>query len=183
MEATAEGLPLTVAVPDSDRMELLGTALAGCLGAGDVLCLKGPLGAGKTTLVRGLARGLGIDELVASPTFVISRRHRGPRVDLVHCDAYRLSPDDDFADVVPDPEAVVTAVEWGEPVMTALSDSWLTVDICRSLGAGDDVRTVTIGVGGHQWDDRRVKEIVTATRVAATSMDDRSSPVPRPGTS
>lgn len=138
----------------------LGRRLGAHVVAGDALCLTGPLGAGKTTLTRGIVAGLGSPAAVSSPTFVISRRYRGGRVDVVHCDAYRLSPDDDFVDVVPDPEAVVTVVEWGQPVMSAVADSWLQVDIARSTGDGDDVRTVAFRGVGPECDDERVARLV-----------------------
>ena len=80
-------------------MERAGTALAGHLVAGDVVSLDGQLGAGKTTMVRGLARGLGVAGQVSSPTFVIARRHGGSKSDLVHCDAYRIGGEDEFADL------------------------------------------------------------------------------------
>ncbi len=147
---------MSVTVPDADTMTRLGQRMGAHLRAGDALCLSGPLGAGKTTLTRGIAVGLGSPAAVSSPTFVISRRYRGGRVDLVHCDAYRLSPDDDFVDVVPDPESVVTVVEWGGGVMAAIADSWLEVDIVRPTGEGDDVRTVTFRAVGSEWDDERM---------------------------
>ncbi len=150
---------MQISVPDADAMERLGEDLGRLLGPGDALCLLGPLGAGKTTLTRGIAAGLGSEATVASPTFVISRRYGGPRVDLVHCDAYRLSPDDDFADVVPDPDAVVTVVEWGTPVMAAITDTWLVVTIERSTGVGDEVRTVTFAGVGDRWDDERMQRL------------------------
>lgn len=150
---------MIVRVPDADAMEELGRAVAAQLQAGDALCLRGPLGAGKTTFTRGLVAGVGSAADVSSPTFVISRRYRGGRVDIVHCDAYRLTDDDDFVDIVADPESVVTVVEWGDPVMTAVADSWLEVDIERSLGMGDDVRTVRFAGQGPGWDDARMMRL------------------------
>lgn len=149
----------TIVVPDSADMELLGAAIGRHLRAGDVLCLVGPLGAGKTTFTRGLARGLGVAGPVTSPTFVVARRHRGTHVDLVHCDAYRLGDHDDFLDVVPDPEDVVTVVEWGTaPIMSVIADSWLEIIIDRAPGTGSDQesRTVVFRRHGADWDDRDV---------------------------
>ena len=81
-------------LPGTADTEALGERLAAGLAAGDLLVLSGPLGAGKTALVRGLARGLGVAGPVTSPTFVIARVHRplpgGAGVPLVHVDAYRL---------------------------------------------------------------------------------------------
>lgn len=71
--------------------EALGRALGAALRVGDLLALEGELGAGKTTLVRGLAAGMGIDPAdVHSPTFVLHHVYRGPRVTLHHLDAYRV---------------------------------------------------------------------------------------------
>lgn len=144
-------------VRDASDLEAAGRAIGRRLVAGDAVCLVGPLGAGKTTMTRGIAEGLGVEGPVTSPTFVIARRHRGSRVDLVHCDAYRLADGDDFLDVVPDPEHVVTVVEWGQPVMPVIADSWLEVDIARAAGRADvDGRTVTFRGHGPDWEDRDV---------------------------
>ena len=155
---------MQIDISDAAAMVALGQRLGARLAPGDAVCLTGPLGAGKTTFVRGVAAGMGIDATVVSPTFVIARRYAGPRGELVHCDAYRLSADDDFLDVVPDPESVVTVIEWGAPVMTAIVDSWLDITIDRSSGSGDDVRTVRFTAVGAQWDDERVTDVVRADR-------------------
>src|SRR5258708_35995430 len=88
----AERVLAEIPVPTAARMRDLGRRLAALLRAGDLLVLSGPLGAGKTTLVQGIADGLGVRGPVTSPTFVIARTHpsvgAGPA--LVHADAYRL---------------------------------------------------------------------------------------------
>lgn len=95
--------------------EDLGASLAATLGVGDLIYLTGPLGAGKTAFVRGLARGLGCDlEAVSSPTFTIVQEYRGP-IPVQHVDLYRLSSveADDLAleDLM---DAAVMAIEWAE---------------------------------------------------------------------
>jgi tRNA threonylcarbamoyladenosine biosynthesis protein TsaE len=70
--------------------EALGAKLAAGLRVGDVVLVQGELGAGKTTLVRGAARGLGVSDPVTSPTFGIGHRYRGGEVTLAHLDLYRL---------------------------------------------------------------------------------------------
>ncbi|HET9372675.1 MAG TPA: tRNA (adenosine(37)-N6)-threonylcarbamoyltransferase complex ATPase subunit type 1 TsaE [Vicinamibacterales bacterium] len=93
----------------------IGRALGAGLAAGDVVLLRGPLGAGKTAFVRGLAEGLGCDpDAVTSPTFTIVQEYRG-RVPLQHVDLYRLTPvevDDLALDDLA--EGAVMAIEWAD---------------------------------------------------------------------
>ena len=104
--------------PDPDATQALGAALGDLLRGGDVLCLSGPLGAGKTCLVQGLARGLGVDPAVpvTSPTFTLVGEYPG-RIPLRHADFYRVETLDrlfeaGFDDLLDGRGAVV--VEWGE---------------------------------------------------------------------
>jgi tRNA threonylcarbamoyladenosine biosynthesis protein TsaE len=95
--------------------ETLGESVAHTLRAGDVVFLRGPLGAGKTAFVRGMAKGLGCDlEAVSSPTFTLVQEYSGP-IPLQHVDLYRLSSveADDLAleDLM---ETSVMAIEWAE---------------------------------------------------------------------
>ncbi|WP_405553483.1 tRNA (adenosine(37)-N6)-threonylcarbamoyltransferase complex ATPase subunit type 1 TsaE [Streptomyces sp. NBC_01171] len=146
---------LTVTSPE--QMRELGLRLAGLLRAGDLVMLTGELGAGKTTLTRGLGEGLGVRGAVTSPTFVIARVHPslvdGPP--LVHVDAYRLSGGlDDMEDLDLDvslPESVIV-VEWGEGKVEDLTDERLEVLIHRAVGdTTDEVRHVTLTGLGDRW--------------------------------
>ena len=160
---------MRLTVPDPAAMQDLGRALAGLLRPGDLVLLSGELGAGKTTLTRGLGEGLGVRGAVTSPTFVIARVHPsltgGPA--LVHVDAYRLGGGlDQMEDLDLDvslPESVVV-VEWGEGKVEELSESRLEVRIERALGdassaaadapdAADepDPRTVVLTGLGERW--------------------------------
>jgi tRNA threonylcarbamoyladenosine biosynthesis protein TsaE len=140
-------LDVELELPEPTDTEALGERLAAALGPGDLVVLSGPLGAGKTVLVRGLARGLGVAGAVTSPTFVIAREHRplpdGAGVPLVHVDAYRLggAAELDDLDLDTDLAEAVVAVEWGEGVAERLSDRHLLVRLHRRP---DDVRTATI---------------------------------------
>lgn len=130
----------------ADTVEF-GRRLGAVLRAGDLVLLSGPLGAGKTVLVRGIADGMGVSGQVSSPTFVIARVHRpvaAGGVPLVHVDAYRLGDDLDQLDGLDlDTDLVDAAVvvEWGEGVAEALSADHLLVRIDRR---DDDVREVTL---------------------------------------
>ncbi len=130
-------IQLVCATPEETRA--LGQALARCVRPGDVIALVGPLGAGKTCLVAGLAEALGVSGRVASPSFIIARHHPGI-IPLVHADAYRLSAPEDLLDAGLDDwlaEAVV-AVEWADRVADALPPDvlWLELAI-RADGARD----------------------------------------------
>jgi tRNA threonylcarbamoyladenosine biosynthesis protein TsaE len=124
----------------------LGRLLGLRLRAGDVVLLHGDLGAGKTTLMRGIGEGMGVRGPVTSPTFVIARRHpslvSGP--DLVHADAYRLGSADEFEDLDLDADDAVVCVEWGGDRAEGLSDRRLEI----TIEACGEARLVTIaGVG------------------------------------
>ncbi|WP_030811754.1 tRNA (adenosine(37)-N6)-threonylcarbamoyltransferase complex ATPase subunit type 1 TsaE [Streptomyces sp. NRRL F-2799] len=144
-------------VTSPEQMRELGLRLAGLLRAGDLVMLTGELGAGKTTLTRGLGEGLGVRGAVTSPTFVIARVHPslvdGPP--LVHVDAYRLSGGlDDMEDLDLDvslPESVIV-VEWGEGKVEDLTDDRLEILIHRAVGdTTDEVRHVTLTGLGERW--------------------------------
>jgi tRNA threonylcarbamoyladenosine biosynthesis protein TsaE len=140
-------------VPTVDEMRALGEQLAAPLRAGDVVVLTGDLGAGKTTLVQGVAAGLGVTEPVLSPTFVIARVHRSGRVPLVHVDAYRLGTTVELDDLDLDAsvEESVTVVEWGEGLVEGLSADRLLVEIRRSATEDDETRTVRVSGVGARW--------------------------------
>ena len=127
-----------------------GRALADVLEPGDVVVLRGPLGAGKTVIAQGIGAGLGVREPVTSPTFVIARVHTGGRVPMVHVDAYRLGgvAEVDDLDLDVDVEDSVTVVEWGSGVAEQLAPSWLLVDVTRR---DDDVRVVQVRPHGPRW--------------------------------
>ncbi|MFD9289971.1 tRNA (adenosine(37)-N6)-threonylcarbamoyltransferase complex ATPase subunit type 1 TsaE [Streptomyces sp. NPDC060030] len=148
---------LDVAVESPEEMKELGRRIAGVLAPGDLVMLTGELGAGKTTLTRGLGEGLGVRGAVTSPTFVIARVHPplggGPA--LVHVDAYRLGGGlDEMEDLDLDvslPESVIV-VEWGDGKVEELSQDRLRVVIDRAVGDTDDERrTVTLMGIGSRW--------------------------------
>jgi len=141
-------------VPTAEDMRALGRRLAEELRAGDLVVLTGDLGAGKTTLVQGLAAGLGATGPVLSPTFVIARVYRDGRVPLVHVDAYRLGSrvEVDDLDLDADVSESVTVVEWGEGLVEGLSDDRIVVSIHRSADDTDDTRTVDVTTVGGRAD-------------------------------
>ncbi len=123
--------------------EELGARLARALPDGAVVALYGDLGAGKTAFVRGMARGMGLNCRVSSPTFTIVNEYLGDR-DLIHFDMYRLSGADELFDIGWEDylrRGAVCAVEWSEKVRDAFFGDEITVSIEK---CGDTERRITI---------------------------------------
>ncbi|MFI7588165.1 tRNA (adenosine(37)-N6)-threonylcarbamoyltransferase complex ATPase subunit type 1 TsaE [Spongisporangium articulatum] len=156
-------------VPTTAAMQELGFRLAARLGAGDLVILSGDLGAGKTTLSRGIGAGLHVRGEVTSPTFEIARVHPPlPRPDgtlgpaLVHVDAYRLETLAEVDDLDLDASLAesVTVVEWGEGLVEGLATDRLQVTVRRPFGdlgpdaprpELDEERTVLMTGYGDRW--------------------------------
>jgi len=138
-------------IHDPEQMHQLGLAISKVLKSGDLLLLNGPLGAGKTTLTRGIGEGLGASGTVQSPTFVLARTHRttvGPK--LVHVDAYRLNSALELDDLDIDFANSIVVVEWARDYIDGIAEHWLLVDINRE--SEDESRLVTISGFGQRWE-------------------------------
>jgi tRNA threonylcarbamoyladenosine biosynthesis protein TsaE len=119
--------------------EALGRALAAALEPGDVVTLTGPLGAGKTRLVAGIAEGLGVKAHVRSPTFTLVNEYRGGRPPLFHVDLYRLESGETVGLGIEEMlESGALVVEWGERLPAALRREALAITI--EPGVGDERR-------------------------------------------
>ena len=135
-------------------MRDLGVRLAARLQVGDIIVLKGNLGAGKTALTQGIGKYLGITD-ITSPTFVISRTHKG-KIPLIHVDAYRLlggakqNFEIDDLDLDTARDGAITVIEWGEDVASRLQEDYLLVTI--EFGEGEDDRIVEFSAHGKRWE-------------------------------
>ena len=146
---------VSVTCPDAASTQAVAARLAAVVRPGDVILLQGDLGAGKTTFTQGMARALGVDEAVTSPTFVLMNIYRtAAGFDLVHVDVYRLDRLSEVVDLaLPEmlEDGSVVVVEWGERAAAALPGGHLRV----SIAAGDDgERTVTLAPHGGEWEHR-----------------------------
>ena len=124
--------------------EALGERLAHSLPAGSqVIAMYGELGAGKTAFIRGLGRGLGVTELINSPTFTIVNEFQGER-ELYHFDMYRLGSADELFDIGWEDYLArggVCAVEWSENVQEAFDGSEIVVTVRKT---GEESREIEI---------------------------------------
>ena len=129
---------------NEDELMVYGYQLGRKLQAGDVLVLTGDLGAGKTTLTKGIAKGLDIDQMIKSPTYTIVREYEG-RLPLYHLDVYRIGNDPDSIDLddflYGDGVAVI---EWGELLEEDLLGDYLEIIITPS-GDGRDIELQSNG--------------------------------------
>ena len=134
-----------------EETERVGMALGAVLTPGTNLAYEGDLGAGKTAFTRGLARGLGANEQVTSPTYTIVNEYLSGRLPLFHFDMYRLASAEDLWDIGWEDyleRGGVCAVEWSENVREAMEDA-ITVRIEK---LGEDSRRITIE-GGEKFAD------------------------------
>lgn len=142
----------------ADDTRAVGEALAPLLRAGDVVVLTGELGAGKTTLVQGIARGLGAGEHVASPTFTLVREYVTGRLPVSHVDVYRLTRVQDVLDLALDEiagGAGVLLIEWGDAVEELLADDRLRVTLTAADPSGDsEARRIVLEPRGPSWGER-----------------------------
>ena len=136
-----------------EETQALAARLGGLLAAGDLVALRGELGAGKTEFVRGLAQGLGVDaDLVASPSFALAYEYQG-RLALVHLDLYRLAdlaPEflPDLEDYLGGPQ--VTAVEWAERLGDLLPPDNLEVALTITGESQREIRLTAHGPRGEE---------------------------------
>ena len=140
-------------VADADQMHELGVQISKQFRAGDLVVLVGPLGAGKTTLTRGIGEGLRAIGNVSSPTFVIARTHKreGTDVPMVHVDAYRLGGAAELDDLDIDFENSIVLVEWGRGLLEGISDNWLEIEIERDHTGESEIRELRIIAFGDRW--------------------------------
>ena len=147
---------IRLATEDADETREVGATLAGILLPGDVVSLTGEPGAGKTSFVQGVGRGLGVTQQVVSPTFTLVREYDGSALRLYHLDVYRLTRIQDVIDLGFD-EMVdsggVTFVEWGDVIEGLLDGNYLQVQFTVPQ-IDSDWRAIEITCAGAAWADR-----------------------------
>ncbi|MBO4440002.1 MAG: tRNA (adenosine(37)-N6)-threonylcarbamoyltransferase complex ATPase subunit type 1 TsaE [Spirochaetaceae bacterium] len=134
---------MTVKTQTAEETIKLGEKIGSYLKAGDVLAMRGTLAAGKTTITKGIARALGIEETITSPTFTIVSEYEG-KLHLYHIDVYRLDSSEDFVNLGSDEMLYgngVSIIEWSEKVQSEIPKKAITISLEANA---DDSRTITI---------------------------------------
>lgn len=143
---------IEVSCPTPGDTEALGSRIAASLRPGDVVLLAGGLGAGKTLLTRGIATGLGVDEPVVSPSFVLVREYRSGFMPIIHVDVYRLGSMNEFddLDVMEMARDGLLVIEWGEAVESLLPRDHLRIE----FEVGEEGSRTLRFHGEGEWSDR-----------------------------
>ena len=133
-----------------------GRALGKILQRGDVVCLAGDLGAGKTAFTGGIASAMGIQGYVTSPTFTIVNEYRGSSIPLYHFDVYRISDPEEMFEIgfeeYVDGDGVVV-IEWAELIKDILPGEHIWVEIRKDRKKGDNSRVIDIQFRGDKYLD------------------------------
>jgi len=151
-------MSVTIRCPEDADTRSVGRRLASLLRPGDVVLLSGGLGAGKTVFASGIAEGLGVEDPVTSPSFILARRYRG-LVPMVHADLYRVNSSGEVDDLDLTAEAAdgVLVVEWGDVAENRLGRDALLVGIAAD---DDGTRVITLTPHGS-WAARPLGEVAS----------------------
>ena len=137
-----------------DNTTELGIRLGKLLKAGDIICLTGDLGTGKTHITKGIAKGLGIDDTITSPTFTIVNEYESGRLKLNHFDVYRVSDPDEISAIGFDDyifSDAVSIIEWANYIEEILPNDLLHIKIEKDFYKGEDYRKITLTPYGERY--------------------------------
>lgn len=150
--------PISVTCSTETDTRALAGRLASALRPGDVILLAGGLGSGKTLFTGGLAAGLGVEEQVLSPSFILVRQYDSGFMPVVHVDVYRLASLNEFddLDVFEMAEDGVLVIEWGDAVEPVMPDDHLRID----FEVGDDETRVLRLVPSGSWKSRDLEAVI-----------------------
>lgn len=140
----------------------LGRKLGRLLTPGDVICLSGDLGTGKTALTNGIAKALDITSYITSPTFTLVNEYEG-KIPLYHFDVYRIADSDEMFDIGFEEyinSEGITVIEWGEQITEILPKELIKITIKKNLARGLDVREVSIDFIGDKYSDHQISSLL-----------------------
>ena len=131
-----------------EETEKIACEFAKTLKGGEIVTLDGDLGAGKTAFVRGLALGLGVKEIVSSPTFTIVNEYHSGKIPLFHFDVYRIGSSDEMYDIGWEDyisQGAVVVIEWSTLISDIFDGTQIPIQITKNLDKGESYREISIG--------------------------------------
>ncbi len=137
----------------------MGRKFGSLLKPGDVVCLSGDLGTGKTAFTNGIAKELGIDSYITSPTFTLVNEYQG-KYPLYHFDVYRIADPEEMFDIGFEEYLNgegITIIEWGELIWPVLPADIITVNIKKNPVKGLDIREISIDFIGRKYSGYELK--------------------------
>ena len=138
----------------------IGKKIGSASKAGDIICIEGELGSGKTHLTKGIALGLGIKEYITSPTFTLVNEYEG-RLRLYHFDVYRIDDPDEIEAIGFDEyifSDAVSVIEWSDLIKELIPEEHIQINISKDSAGDDNVRKIKISWQGKRYD--YMKEIL-----------------------
>lgn len=147
-------------VNNIDETTSLGYKIGTLVNSGDIICLTGDLGTGKTHITKGIAKGLNITDIITSPTFTIVNEYNSGRLKLNHFDVYRVSdPDEVYAIGFDDYifSDAVSIIEWANYIEEILPKEYLHIHISKDINKDENYRKITITPYGEKYN--YIKEI------------------------
>lgn len=147
-------------VDSVEETTALGFNLGKLLNSGDIICLTGDLGTGKTHITKGIAKGLNIDEHITSPTFTIVNEYDNGRLKLFHFDVYRVNDPDEIYAIGFDDYIFsdgVSIIEWANYIEEILPKEYVHINIEKDLSINENFRKISIKTYGDRYD--YVKEL------------------------
>lgn len=143
-----------------DKTLELGEKIGSLAKSGDIFCLTGDLGTGKTHITKGIAKGLGVKEHITSPTFNIVNEYHSGRHTLYHFDVYRVNDPDEIYAIGFDEYIFsdgISIIEWANYIEELIPDNYVHINITKMPELGENIRKVTIKYYGSRYD--YIKEI------------------------
>ena len=141
-------------VNNLEETQAVGRALGALARSGDIFCLEGDLGAGKTHFTKGIAEGLCIDDNITSPTFTIVNEYEGGRLKLNHFDVYRVNDPDEIYAIGFDEYIFsdsVSVIEWWQYIKELIPKEYLQITILKR-SEGEDYRKIILTPHGTRYD-------------------------------
>lgn len=138
-----------------EQTTAIGLELGKLLKSGDIVCLTGDLGTGKTHITKGIAKGLGIDDHITSPTFTIVNEYDSGRLKFYHFDVYRVSDPDEIYAIGFDDYIFsdgVSVIEWANYIEDILPNEYLHIHIEKNLDKVENFRSITLKPYGERYD-------------------------------